>query len=112
MPDQNALEKLRRLGLVHQTADGAEAVTVTAQYRGSPASSDRNAWRAEMEAWQQNLDGTLAQHGAELVPDSLSLSAQTVEALVPTAQLDALATALKTDNVRVDLVVPREGVGG
>jgi hypothetical protein len=110
MSDQYALEKLRRLGLVHQMADGAEGVTITAQYRGSPASNDRTAWKAEMEAWKEDLDGTLAKHGAELVPNSMSLLAQTVEALVPTSKLDELASALKTDNVRVDLVVPREGV--
>lgn len=112
MLDQNALKKLRRLGLVHRMADGAEGVTVTAQYRGAPVSNDRNSWKAEMEAWQHTLDGTLAEHGAELVPNSMSLSAQTVEALVPTAKLDELATALKTNNVRVDLVLPRDGLAG
>ncbi len=112
MSSQNALEKLRRLGLVRTMDDGSEGVAVTAQYRGAPTSSDRSAWKAEMEAWQQDLGGTLAKHGAKLVPNSMSLSAQTVEALVPTANLDQIADELRSDDVRVDLVIPREGVGG
>ncbi|KAB1068595.1 hypothetical protein [Methylobacterium planeticum] len=111
MSDHSDLEKLRRLGLVRRTADGAEAVKVTAQYRGAPVSRDRQAWKAEMEAWQKGLDGKLAKHGAEIVPNSLSLSAQTVEAVVPTMQLDAITNELKGEDVRVDIVVPRQVLG-
>ena len=110
MSDQNDLEKLRRLGLVRTMPDGTEAVRITAQYRGAPASPDRHAWRVEMEAWQDVLSGKLANFGAEIVPNSLSLSAQTVEAVVPTLRLDEVAKNLNNEDVRVDLVVPRQVV--
>lgn len=110
MSDQNDLEKLRRLGLVRTMPDGTEAVKITAQYRGAPSSSDRGAWRAQMEAWQSLLSGELANFGAQIVPDSLSLSAQTVEAVVPTRRLDEVAKKLSDKDVRVDLVVPRQVV--
>ncbi|QLH38122.1 MAG: hypothetical protein HWD60_02880 [Defluviicoccus sp.] len=110
MSDRSDLKKLRRLGLIKRMSDGTEAVKITAQYRGAPASSDRLAWKAEIEAWQDSLSDKLTKVGAEIVPNSLSLSAQTVEAVVPTLRLDEIVKHLQDEDVRVDLVVPRQVV--
>lgn len=108
MSDQSDLEKLRRLGLVRKLPDGTEAVKITAQYCGTPSSSDRGVWKAQMEAWENLMSDKLAKVGAEIVPNSLSLSAQTVEAVVPTFRLDEVAKDLNKEDIRVDLVIPRQ----
>jgi hypothetical protein len=102
------LDKLRRLGLTGKTASGQETVRVTAQHRKSLLGQSREQRRAILEGWQQEIGRMLAPHGGEIVPNSLSVAGQTVEAVVPVEKLDKIEHDLTKGDVRLDLIVPRQ----
>jgi hypothetical protein len=108
MPDRRDIEKLRRLDLTESTSSGAEAVRLTAQYRQPLAGQSREQRRAVLQTWQDELAQTLARHGGEIVPGSLSLAGQTVEAIVPVEKVSSAEAELAAENVRIDLVTPRQ----
>ena len=101
------IEKMRRLGLVERTPDGAEAVRLTVQCRSSAAGQSRENWRETLLDWQRDIGRRLADHGASLVHGSLSVSGQTVEAIVPLDELPAVCEVMAGCGARVDLLLPR-----
>ncbi|NLD69777.1 MAG: hypothetical protein GX644_13315 [Limnobacter sp.] len=101
------IEKLRRLGLVERLPDGAEAVRLTVQCRRPVAGQSRERWRDALLDWQRDIGRRLADHGGCLVQDSLSVSGQTVEAIVPVDELPAVCNAMAGCDARVDLLMPR-----
>ena len=105
---RDEIAKMRRLGLVERTPDGAEAVRLTVQCRRSAAGQSRQSWREMLLDWQRDIGRRLADHGASLVQGSLSLSAQTVEAIVPVDELPAVCESMDDCGARVDLLVPRQ----
>ena len=111
MIGHDEIEKMRRLGLVERTPDGVEAVRLTVQCRWSAAGHSRQSWRETLLDWQQDIGRRLADHGACLVQDSLSVSGQTVEAIVPVDELPAVCETMDDCGARVDLLVPRQAAG-
>jgi hypothetical protein len=56
------------------------------------------------------FDRTGACSAREIVPGSLSIAGQTIEAIVPIANLPSAEAELAQENVRVDLVTSRQVV--
>jgi hypothetical protein len=107
--DRSLLEKLRRNQSLRTMSDGREGVAVTVQYVGDPP----RATRGERRNWLQDLFAQLSDRlgsGLEITPDSLSLSGQTVEAVVPVAELDALSDRLSGEQFRLDVSQSRQVV--
>lgn len=97
------IDKLRRLGMVETGPTGTELVRVTAQLRQLLGPVSRDERRAQLQAFESAMGRYLARHGGSIVPDSLSVLGQTLEALVPVDRLPALEAELD-DKVRLDLV--------
>jgi len=70
----------------------------------------RQERKAILEDWQNSIGQALARHGGEIVPGSLSIAGQTIEAIVPIANLPSAEAELAQENVRVDLVTSRQVV--
>lgn len=110
--DTRELDKLRRLGLTEKTSSGAEGVRISAQHQRSLAGETRLDRRRTLQTWADDLNEKVAHHGGEIVPGSLSVAGQTVEAVVPVDTFEAIQSGLTKEGVRVDLVVPRQVVPG
>jgi hypothetical protein len=109
--DRGTLDKLRRNQALRQLPDGREGVDVTVQFVGQvPPSS-----RAERKTWlQERFSRAREQLGPSLAikPESLSVSAQTVEAVVPVSELDDVRKRLSPDEFKVDVSMTRQIVDG
>ncbi|MCF1487912.1 hypothetical protein LZ838_11140 [Pseudomonas sp. AA27] len=110
MLEMREVEKLRQLGLTEHTSGGAEAVRVTAQCRQVGKVLTREDLRSRLVDWQRQLEQRLAIHGAELIEGSLSVSGQTVEAVVPILELSQVMAEMSEQDVRIDIVKPRQVV--
>lgn len=102
----NALEQqtLQDRGMVVKDSAGREAVRVYLQYkptvRGRSLSARSKALRNRFDKVARMHAGT----GVELHPESLSVSGQVIEALVPLEHYEQAMHELEHDDVRVDLV--------
>jgi uncharacterized protein HemX len=105
--DQNEIDKLRKLGATVQLDDGGEGVRLTAQFRGTPESRDRQAWKSTLEEWERHLSDKMKPFGGHMVDGSLSLSGQTVELVVPVKDLEAAVRKLSDDDIGVRLTQER-----
>ena len=61
-----------------------------------------------MQTWERELGEKLSAHGGEVVPHSLSVAGQTVEAIVPIDSLPSVAAEMESGDVRLDVVAPRQ----
>lgn len=102
------IEKLRDRGLTVPTAGGDEGVRITAQCRRLFGDQSRQERREALEAWEHDLERQLATHGGQIVPGSLSVAGQTIEAIVPIESLTSLKADLSASDVRVDIPVPTQ----
>lgn len=104
--EQHDLKKIRDLGLTERTSQGREGVRVTAQCRHTLEGQLEQRKQA-LEAWINSVAQKFARHGGEVVPDSLSVLGQTVEAIIPVDAVEDVEADVATDDIRLDLVVPR-----
>jgi len=99
--DPRIVDKLRRDQALHDLPDGREGIDVTLQFVGAVPTAtrgDRRHWLARrFSSIQGDLGQTLA-----LKPDSLSVSAQSIEAVVPVEDFDTLEDQLSRHDVRVN----------
>jgi hypothetical protein len=103
--DAHTLELLRRQQLVRRLADGREAVAVTLQYSGDvpPFSrAERRRWLSERFAELSDAMGGLA-----IEPETLSVSGQTVNAVIPVEDVERLRGQL-SDTLRLDIPINRQ----
>jgi hypothetical protein len=105
------LSKLRRLALTERTSRGEEAVRVSVQSQANMTAENRESRRRVLEAWQLDLADKLRPFRGEVVPDSLSLTAQTVEVNVPVEMFDAVRMITEAEHLRLDFVTRRQAVG-
>jgi hypothetical protein len=107
------LDKLRERGLLEPgPANGAACVRLSVQYAPRLAGKTRAERRELLGCWAKEVGRTLARHGGEVVPDSLSIAGQTVEAVVPLEEYPSVEAELAGRGERADLVVPRRAVAG
>lgn len=100
-------QKLRDLGLLRQLAEGGSGVRVSLQIADSLPALPR-AKRREWLAGRFDAVAKLRSGEVELDLDSISPSAQTVEALIPLAQYDEIEAELKRHGIRVDPLLDRQ----
>jgi hypothetical protein len=112
--DAKVVEKLRRNQSLHELPDGREGLDVTLQFVGDVP----DASRRERRDWLERRFSTVQRQFGERVgvkPGSLSVSAQTVEAVVPLDEFDELCEQLSREDVRlavnvsVQVLDPRAG---
>lgn len=106
--DRREVEKMRQRGLTRSTSAGVEAIHITAQFRDSLTEMSRQERRAVLEGWEQELRERLKTYGGEIIPNSLSITAQTVEALVPVDSITSTEKELVRHNMRIDFPVPHQ----
>jgi hypothetical protein len=100
--DRHIVDKLRRDQSLHELPDGRQGVCVTLQFVGAVP----RVARAERKDWleRQFVSVQFAlQHHLELKPDSLSVSGQSIDAVVPVDELDEIRDRLSREDVRVEL---------
>ncbi len=106
--DPEKLEKLRRAHAVRRLPDGREGVSVTIQYRGEMPAVPRTARREWLEHEIARVVRSVECEGAVVVPESVSVSGQTMEAIVPAGELENLESRLAAANCRMDVNVRRQ----
>jgi hypothetical protein len=106
--DLSRIEKLRQRGLTELGPTGTECVRVSIQQRLSAEGLSRSELKERIARWAEGLQDKLASAGGAVLADSMSIAAQTVEALIPIDEVESSADALTKEGARVDLVEPRQ----
>ena len=96
--------RLAARGLVVPDSSGRDAVRVYLQYMPDIGGASRTERRTALRDRFDSLAGNRAGDEVELDPKSLSVSGQTIEALVPVDRFDEVASELAGDDVNVALV--------
>jgi hypothetical protein len=98
--DAKVVDKLRRDQSLHELPDGREGIDVTLQFVGSvPAESrpERKDWLKKcFSNVKERLDSRL-----DLKPESLSVSGQSIDAVVPVEEFDDIREKLSQEGVRL-----------
>lgn len=105
--DAKVIEQLRRNQSLHTLADGREAVDVTLQFTGRVPALSRPERKAWLSARFSRVDQRLGRR-IGVKPGSLSVSGQTIEAVVPVDELDQVEAQLAHDEFRLDVMVPTQ----
>lgn len=108
--DAAGIERLRSRGLIEPGRSGEDCLRVSLHGPGGGTPVSREALKAEMMSWTEGLRPLVEEVGGQLVPDSLSVLAQMVEALIPLDRIEDAQTRLTEAGVRVDMVETRKVV--
>lgn len=100
--DIKLLNKLRQLGAIEHTDAGADGVRVSLQYRSRLTDSSRARRRDILKNEFERIAHDLVSEGVKVDLESMSISGQTVEAVLPVDKYDHLTDELNKQNVRVD----------
>lgn len=106
--DSRLIEKLDRMGALSCLGTGKKAVRVTMQYQPALDVKSRDLRRRALYEEFERVRDNIESKGAEVDLESLSVSGQTVEALLPLDRCDEIEENLRHCNVRVDLLVDRK----
>lgn len=101
--DQKVLDRLRQAQALHELPDGREGIDVTLQFVGKVP----QVGRAERKEWLASRFSSANNHLSEAValePQSLSTSAQSIQAVVPVTAFDSIRQQLSADEIRVEVV--------
>jgi hypothetical protein len=108
--DERDKKRLSDRGLLATTPAGDPAVRVSLQYRPQLTEPSRTTRRRLLNDAFARIARRLEAGGAKVDLDSLSVSSQTVEALLPFDRFDELSDELEHAEVRVDQLVDRKVV--
>lgn len=106
--DPKVLDNLYKLGAVDRLPNGQDGVRVSLQYRSRLTSGSRSSRRDLLKQTFEDIAKDIVSDGAEVDLNSLSVSGQTVEAILPVDQYDDITDKLNQQNIRVDLVQERQ----
>jgi hypothetical protein len=106
--EQERFERLLREGAQRQLGEGSAGIAVSLQYLPALGEPSRQKRKQFLEAKFKELASALEMEGGSWDPGSLSVSGQTVEAVIPVSKYEALVEALKRRRVRVDPLVERQ----
>ena len=106
--DAKVLDKLYKIGAVERLPDGQDGVRVSLQYRGPMTNPSRSHRRDLLKQTFEDIARSIASEGAEVDLDSVSVSGQTVEAILPVAKYDDIESKLLEQNILVDLNIDRQ----
>lgn len=104
--DKHLLEKLASLDALETLERGIRGVRVSLQTQGPLPAGSRAERRACLHQKFTQLAETLKEARVDL--DTISVSAQTVEAVLPVDQYDDMKQSLEDEGIRVDPVVERQ----
>ncbi len=102
--DDSSYKTFADRGLVVPDSFGKDAVRVYLQYLPDVPGDSRDARGKALRNRFEQVARKRAHTGVELHPDSLSVSGQVIEALVPVERYEQATRELEDDDVRVDLV--------
>lgn len=102
MPDLE-IAKLRRDSALRSLADGRQAVAITFQFQGDLPKLPRPERKKWLQERAKQLYGVDKGKGLCLHLETVSPSAQTVEALCPVEYLPAIQKKAQRNNDRVDV---------
>lgn len=100
--DVKMLKKLRQLGAIEHLDAGTDGVRVSLQYRSRLTDPSRARRRDILKSQFERIAHDLVSEGAKVDLDSMSISGQTVEAVLPVDKYDDLTNELSKQDVRVD----------
>ncbi|MCU1350434.1 MAG: hypothetical protein JWO56_3464 [Acidobacteria bacterium] len=106
--DGHAIEKLANLGVVEKTSTGKDGIRVSLQDTRRSDEPSRELRRAFLLQHFQHLGHEIGE--AEIDLDSLSVSGQSVLALLPADRFEDIEQQLRAKQVRIDLDVIRNAV--
>lgn len=100
------LSKLRERGQLARTPDGDEAVPVSLMCQVPLKAGSRAGRKDELHAFFARLGDEFG-HELAMNPQSLSVTGQTVEALIPVDTFKRTVDSLASRQVRVDILIDR-----
>jgi hypothetical protein len=106
--DPSILEKLNALDAFEELGDGRRGVRVTLQVQARFSERDRKVRRALLRSEFEKAAAIIEPDGGKLDFDSISVSGQTAEAVLPVDVLDVLESKLTAEDVRIDALIDRQ----
>lgn len=91
-----------------ELGDGRDGVKVSVQYTPKLYQQSRRFRRAELTRAFERAADEIEGYGAKFNLDTISVSGQTVEVIVPTECFDSIADELRKEEYRIDLLVDRQ----
>ena len=108
--DTNQSRKLRQLELLEALPSGVQGVRVSIQYLPRMSKGSRSERRALLEGRFRQIAGGLIGDGGMIEFDTLSVSGQCLEAVVPINHYDQIEHRLREKNIRIDVLIDRQVV--
>lgn len=102
------LEKLYKLGAIKQLGTGTDGIRVSLQYEPRITEPSRSERRSILHDEFQRVAESINKKGAEVDLNSISVSGQTVEAVLPISEYDEILDDLSTRGIRMDLLYDRQ----
>ena len=106
--DKHLLAKLGGLDALEKLDRGLRGVRVSLQSQGALPAGSRAERRACLEEHFAKIAETLAGAGARVDLGTISVSGQTVEAVLPVDDYDDMKRRLEDEGIRVDPVIDRQ----
>jgi hypothetical protein len=106
--EMKLLKKLRQIGAIEHLDAGVDGVRVSLQCRLKLTDPSRTGRRNILKSEFERIARDLSKEGAKVDLDSISVSGQTVEAVLPLDKYDHLTDALSKQDVRVDPVTTEQ----
>jgi hypothetical protein len=106
--DKDLVQRLRDLGAIARLETGQEGVRVSLHYKPRLEEPSRSARRDILQREFQKIASEVVPEGTEVHLESLSISGQTVEAVLPLGDYDRVVDDLEQREVRVDALVDRQ----
>lgn len=106
--DSKVLEKLYKLGAIDKLANGRDGVRVSLMWKTTLPAASRSTRRSMLRQKFENVANDIRAYGAEVDLDSVSISGQTVEAILPIDKYDEISDKLKKEDIRVDLLTSEQ----
>lgn len=110
MLDSHTINKLRKLGLTETAADGSEGIRISIQCRADLTGQSRQQRRETLGHWVTPTTTMVTQFGGFVVPESLSIAGQTIEAVIPLSAFESAEDEFVKKGERVDIVMQRQAV--
>lgn len=99
--DSKLLERVYKLGAVERLATGQDGVRVSLMWDSTLSQPSRSARRDLLKQKFESTANDIIPDGAEVDLNSISVSGQTVEAVLPINNFDQITDKLKQQSIRV-----------
>jgi hypothetical protein len=100
--DSKVLERFYKLGAIDQLANGQDGVRVSLMWNSRLSEPSLSVRRDLLLQKFESTANDILPDGAEVDLNSISVSAQTVEAILPIHNYDDITDKLKQQSIRVD----------